>query len=190
MTSSPNALLRRRSDRCKISSRKRFSTIALAGGLLVAGAAAAAADVTVSGSASADPKLDATPPAVTAPSVTPPGVTPPEVTAPEITKPTVTLPQITKAPSVSATPPSAEVADDALTVTVPFPALTAPEVAPGSVSGPAVSQPSVSGPEFSDPSIAGPQISQPSVDGGLEISDPSVTITPGASIQASAGSNL
>jgi hypothetical protein len=82
------------------------------------------------------------------------------------------------------------VSDDALIVTVPLPQVTAPEVAPGSVSGPEVSPPSVSGPEISDPSVTGPQVSEPSVTGELEVSEPSVTITPGTSIEVSAGLSL
>ena len=186
----------------RLSSRHKLATIAVAGGMLVAGAAAAAADVNLSASGSVDPGVNATPPAVTLPSltapvVTAPSVTPPEmtqapaVTGPEITKPpSVTGPQITKEPSVTAAPPSVAVSDDAMTVTVPFPQATGPGVVPGSVSGPEISQPSVSGPQISDPSVIGPQVSEPSVNGGVEVSDPSVAITPGTSIQASAGLSL
>lgn len=159
-----------------LSYRQKLASLAVAGGLLLAGATAAGAGFNASGSVKADPGAEVIPPTITPPQVTPPQITGPAVTLPQITKaPSVSGPQITTMPEVKAAPPSASLTDEAITVTVPRPQVTGPDVTPPSATAPEVSEPSVTGPQATEPSVSGPQVSEPSVN-----------ITPAGSVQVSA----
>jgi hypothetical protein len=159
-----------------LSYRQKVAGLAVAGGLLLAGATAAAADFNASGSVQVDPGAEVIPPTVTPPQVTPPQITGPSASLPEVTKaPSVSGPQVTM-PEVKATPPSAILTDEDITVTVPRPQVTGPDVTAPSATAPEVSEPSVTGPQATEPSVTGPQVS-----------GPSVNITPGSnSVQVSA----
>jgi hypothetical protein len=169
---------------------KTSTVLGLATGiLLVGGVAALATTMSVEGStgsasfgatASTPAGVELTPPEFTAPSVTGPEITAPSVTAPEITAPSVTGPEVTP-PSVTAAEPSADVSGDAVTITVPVPKVTDPEV-----EGPQVTEPQFEGPQVTEPQVEGPQVTEPQVEG------PQVTVNPtvspiGASAQIQLG---
>jgi hypothetical protein len=121
------------------------------GALLIGGAAALATTIGVGGSAgSASFGTTASTPASA--ELTPPTLTPPSVSEPKITPPSVSEPKITP-PSVTAAAPSADINEDAVTVTVPLPQVAEPQV-----EGPQVTGPQVEGPQVTEPQVGGPQV--------------------------------
>jgi hypothetical protein len=169
---------------------KASTALGLATGILLFGGVAALATTISAGGSSGSASFGATlstpasvevtPPEITPPSVTGPKITPPSVTGPKITPPSVTGPKITP-PSATAAPPSANVGDDAVTITVPLPQVTQPQV-----EGPQVTQPQVEGPQVTEPQVDEPQVTEPQVEGPQVTVNP--TLTPiGASAQIQIG---
>jgi hypothetical protein len=158
---------------------KVSTALGLATGTLLFGAVAALATTISAGGSSGAASFDATastpadaeftPPNITPPSVTGPNITPPSVTEPKVTPPSVTGPTITP-PSVTAALPSADVTEDDVTITVPLPKATEPQV-----QGPQVTEPQVQGPQVTEPQVQGPQVTGPQVEGPHVTADPTLT---------------
>jgi hypothetical protein len=160
--------------------RTKVSTVlGLASGILLCGGVAAlATTISAEGSsgsasfgatASTPAGVEVTPPEIIPPSVSEPTITPPSVSEPTFTPPSVSEPTFTP-PSATAAPPSADVSEDAVTVTVPLPQVTGPQV-----QGPQVTGPQVQGPQVTGPQVEGPQVTEPQVEGPQVTVNPTVT---------------
>lgn len=131
---------------------KASTVLGLATGILLCGGVAALATTISAGGSSGSASFGATASTPASVELTPPEITPPSVSAPTITPPSVSEPTFTP-PSVTAAPPTADVSEDAVTVTVPLPQVTEPQV-----EGPQVTGPQVDGPQVTEPQVEGPQV--------------------------------